>query len=413
MWRELGRQQLVRSPAPAAPRRRRAEARSTGRARRSASCCRTPPPRRAGSPPTRTELASQCTKYNLDCKIYNANGSASTQQQQAQQLISWGAGVIPCLLRVDLDSSSGAQIEKLAKSKRGVVADRLRPAHPGRRRVVLRVLRQREGRRGLQGRPRVKCPQVRPGRASGSSRSTAPRPTTTHSAFARATTGCSPRGRAGQMVARQDGNWDAPTARPSSTRSSARTRTSRPSWSPTTRWPVVITDLKRQSLRQGRGLRAGRHRGGPAEHPRRCPVLHDLQAVGRRGRPGAMALAQIVTARSPTPGRDGDGPASGRRSRRSSPPRSPSRRTTSPSRSTTGTRRRAPSARAIARLCNKHGINYTPQHRTGVTPAPLSGRPPRPHLGPGPGLQGARRRCAMSRSSRCAASTRASAPCTS
>ena len=63
------------------------------------------------------ELASQCTKYNLDCKIYNANGSAATQQQQAQQLISWGAGVI---LLVDLDSSSGAQIEKLAKSK-GVV----------------------------------------------------------------------------------------------------------------------------------------------------------------------------------------------------------------------------------------------------------------------------------------------------
>jgi len=63
------------------------------------------------------ELASQCTKYNLDCKIYNANGSDSTQEQQAQQLISWGAGVI---LEVDLDSSSGAQIEKLAKSK-GVV----------------------------------------------------------------------------------------------------------------------------------------------------------------------------------------------------------------------------------------------------------------------------------------------------
>ena len=63
------------------------------------------------------ELANQCTKYNLDCKIYNANGSDATQEQQAQQLISWGAGVI---LEVDLDSSSGAQIEKLAKSK-GVV----------------------------------------------------------------------------------------------------------------------------------------------------------------------------------------------------------------------------------------------------------------------------------------------------
>jgi D-xylose transport system substrate-binding protein len=66
------------------------------------------------------ELANQCTKYNLDCKIYNANGSDSTQEQQAQQLISWGAGVI---LEVDLDSSSGAQIEKLAKSKDVVPID--------------------------------------------------------------------------------------------------------------------------------------------------------------------------------------------------------------------------------------------------------------------------------------------------
>jgi D-xylose transport system substrate-binding protein len=63
------------------------------------------------------ELESQCAKYNLDCKVYNANGSASTQEQQNQQLISWGAGVI---MLVDLDSASGASIEKLDKSK-GVV----------------------------------------------------------------------------------------------------------------------------------------------------------------------------------------------------------------------------------------------------------------------------------------------------
>jgi D-xylose transport system substrate-binding protein len=63
------------------------------------------------------ELSAQCAKYNLDCKIYNANGSDSTQEQQNQQLISWGAGVI---LLVDLDSASGASIEKLDASK-GVV----------------------------------------------------------------------------------------------------------------------------------------------------------------------------------------------------------------------------------------------------------------------------------------------------
>ncbi|HWG24695.1 sugar ABC transporter substrate-binding protein [Actinospica sp.] len=63
------------------------------------------------------ELEAQCAQYKLDCKVYNANGSASTQEQQNQQLISWGAGVI---MLVDLDSASGASIEKLDKSK-GVV----------------------------------------------------------------------------------------------------------------------------------------------------------------------------------------------------------------------------------------------------------------------------------------------------
>jgi D-xylose transport system substrate-binding protein len=63
------------------------------------------------------EIEAQCAVYKLDCKVYNANGSASTQEQQNQQLISWGAGVI---MLVDLDSASGASIEKLDKSK-GVV----------------------------------------------------------------------------------------------------------------------------------------------------------------------------------------------------------------------------------------------------------------------------------------------------
>jgi len=64
------------------------------------------------------ELSAQCAKYNLDCKVYSANGSDATQETQNQQLISWGAGVI---LLVDLDSASGAAIQKLDVSK-GVVA---------------------------------------------------------------------------------------------------------------------------------------------------------------------------------------------------------------------------------------------------------------------------------------------------
>ena len=46
--------------------------------------------------------------------IVNAEGSASTQLNQAQQCLTNGAKVI---LLVNLDSGSGAAIEKLAKSK--------------------------------------------------------------------------------------------------------------------------------------------------------------------------------------------------------------------------------------------------------------------------------------------------------
>jgi len=66
------------------------------------------------------ELKAQCAKYKLDCTVYNANGVDATQQQQAQQLISAGVGVI---LEVDLDSSSGAEIEKSAEAKGVAVID--------------------------------------------------------------------------------------------------------------------------------------------------------------------------------------------------------------------------------------------------------------------------------------------------
>jgi D-xylose transport system substrate-binding protein len=47
-----------------------------------------------------SELKKQCTAYKLTCSIDNANGSATTQQSQAQALINAGVGV---LLVVNLD----------------------------------------------------------------------------------------------------------------------------------------------------------------------------------------------------------------------------------------------------------------------------------------------------------------------
>jgi D-xylose transport system substrate-binding protein len=66
------------------------------------------------------ELNKQCTAYKLTCYIDNANGSATTQQSQAQALINAGVGV---LLVVNLDSGSGKAIESLAQQHNVVTID--------------------------------------------------------------------------------------------------------------------------------------------------------------------------------------------------------------------------------------------------------------------------------------------------
>jgi D-xylose transport system substrate-binding protein len=67
-----------------------------------------------------TELQQQCSVNKLTCYIDNANGSATTQQSQAQALINAGVGV---LLVVNLDSGSGKAIESLAQQHNVVTID--------------------------------------------------------------------------------------------------------------------------------------------------------------------------------------------------------------------------------------------------------------------------------------------------
>jgi D-xylose transport system substrate-binding protein len=66
------------------------------------------------------ELSKQCIAYKLTCYVDNANGSATTQQSQAQALINAGVGV---LLVVNLDSGSGKAIESLAQQHNVVTID--------------------------------------------------------------------------------------------------------------------------------------------------------------------------------------------------------------------------------------------------------------------------------------------------
>jgi D-xylose transport system substrate-binding protein len=66
------------------------------------------------------ELSKQCIAYKLTCYVDNANGSATTQQAQAQALINAGVGV---LLLTDLDPGSGKAIQSLAQQHNVVTID--------------------------------------------------------------------------------------------------------------------------------------------------------------------------------------------------------------------------------------------------------------------------------------------------
>src|SRR4051812_14550400 len=63
-----------------------------------------------------TALKADCAKYNLDCNIQNAGGSASKMQTIARQM---EADKIKVLMIVNLDPASGAKIEQEA-AKNGV-----------------------------------------------------------------------------------------------------------------------------------------------------------------------------------------------------------------------------------------------------------------------------------------------------
>ena len=89
-------------------------------AARSACCCPTHSLRCAGRRSTGRSLQKAFEAAGVDADIQNAEGDKSTQQQQAEQMITNGANV---LLLVNLDSGSGAAIAANAKSQGVKVID--------------------------------------------------------------------------------------------------------------------------------------------------------------------------------------------------------------------------------------------------------------------------------------------------
>ena len=115
--------------------------------------------------------------------IQNAGGDTAKFGTICDSMINEGVKV---LMIVNLDPESGAACLKKA-TQAGITEHRLRPAHAGWRRVVLRVVRQRQGRRA-DGRGPDRLPRPRKARPRPtSSTSTAPRPTTTPACSSRAT----------------------------------------------------------------------------------------------------------------------------------------------------------------------------------------------------------------------------------
>jgi len=152
-------------------------------------------------------LKAQCTQYKLDCSIDNANGSATTQQSQAQALINAGVGV---LLVVNLDSGSGKAIETLAQQHNVVTIDYDRLTTGGSASYYVSYNNVVVGQD--QGTALTQCPQVK-GQSAVNYVDIDGAPTDNNATqFAQGYNSVLSKQAGWTKLAEQTGNWDAATA---------------------------------------------------------------------------------------------------------------------------------------------------------------------------------------------------------
>jgi len=152
-------------------------------------------------------LKAQCTQYKLDCSIDNANGSATTQQSQAQALINAGVGV---LLVVNLDSGSGKAIETLAQQHNVVTIDYDRLTTGGSASYYVSYNNVVVGQD--QGTALTQCPQVK-GQSAVNYVDIDGAPTDNNATqFAQGYNSVLSKQPGWTKLAEQTGNWDAATA---------------------------------------------------------------------------------------------------------------------------------------------------------------------------------------------------------
>ena len=154
-----------------------------------------------------TALKQQCAKYNLDCDIQNAGGSASKMQTIARQMT---ADKVKALMIVNLDPASGAKIEQEA-AKAGVITvdyDRLTPGGGAALYVSFDNIKVGVA----QGKTLVNCPQVKGQKSVKFVEIDGAATDNNATGFHQGYDSVLSKQPGWKMVARQDGNWDAPTA---------------------------------------------------------------------------------------------------------------------------------------------------------------------------------------------------------
>jgi D-xylose transport system substrate-binding protein len=154
-----------------------------------------------------TALKQQCAKYNLDCDIQNAGGSASKMQTIARQMT---ADKVKALMIVNLDPASGAKIEQEA-AKAGVITvdyDRLTPGGGAALYVSFDGVKVGEA----QGHALTQCPQVKGQKAVKYAEIDGAATDNNATLFHQGYDSVLSKTPGWTRVARQDGNWDAPTA---------------------------------------------------------------------------------------------------------------------------------------------------------------------------------------------------------
>ena len=153
------------------------------------------------------ELKKQCAANKLTCFIDNANGSATTQQAQAQALINAGVGV---MLVVNLDPGSGKAIQALAKQHNVVTIDYDRLTSGGTASYYVSYNNVKVGQD--QGTALTQAPQVK-GKSSVNYVEIDGAPTDNNATqFAQGYNSVLSKQPGWHKLADQTGNWDAATA---------------------------------------------------------------------------------------------------------------------------------------------------------------------------------------------------------